>query len=84
MTRNSRFARGSGVYTCKSCGKKTRETGEGESSIRMCLLCHEIGAFENSLSDGGHPAPYSGVFSGCQTMDDVRARYDEECEKFGL
>lgn len=55
---NSRFGRGGfghkgGCYSCKMCGKLTRETGEGESGVEMCLLCYEKSSCENSLSDNG-------------------------------
>ena len=79
-----RFKRGTGCYTCKSCGKRTRETGEGESSCEMCRRCYDIGGYENSLSDGGHPDAWGNLFDGCKTTDEVRARYLEECKKHGI
>lgn len=42
---------GGGVYKCTSCGKKTRETGEGESSLGVCRACHEYMGWENFCSD---------------------------------
>jgi hypothetical protein len=39
------------VYTCQNCGKKTRETGDGESSVGMCAKCYEEGGLENEHSD---------------------------------
>jgi len=41
-----------GCYVCSSCGKKTRETGQGESEFRLCARCNETGQDENSVSDG--------------------------------
>jgi len=52
MNRNARFEKGSGVYTCDFCGKKTRETGCGESSVHLCVYCYELGGIENSRDDG--------------------------------
>lgn len=51
-TENGRMQKGSGIYTCEECGKKTRETGDGESWVRMCRRCWDLGGLENSLSDG--------------------------------
>ena len=49
-----RFQKGSAVYTCKDCGKKTRETGYGESDLRMCAACFVVSSAENTHSDQGH------------------------------
>lgn len=51
-SQNSKMQKGSGIYTCEECGKNTRETGNGESFVRFCRKCYEIGGLENSLSDG--------------------------------
>lgn len=48
----NRINRGSGVYTCECCGKRTRETGEGESDCGLCLYCYTEGGLINMLSDG--------------------------------
>ncbi len=48
---NNRFAKGSGVYTCRICGKSTRETGQGESSIDLCVDCYLDASQENTHSD---------------------------------
>lgn len=45
---------GSGLYTCASCGKKTRETGSNESSVDLCKLCYLTGGEENMHVDN-HP-----------------------------
>ena len=50
----SRGGQTGGVYTCRSCGKKTRETGEGESGCELCLYCFEESGWENHHSDNGH------------------------------
>lgn len=51
---NSHFARGSGSYPCSVCGKQTRETGQGESSVKMCAACNEITQQENFHFDHDH------------------------------
>ena len=48
--RNSKFQRGSGVYTCECCKKSTRETGQGESAYQLCIYCYEVSGNQNSLS----------------------------------
>lgn len=53
MKNRSHFQSGSGVYTCKSCNKRTRETGEGESDLGLCKKCYVEAGFENEHSDTG-------------------------------
>lgn len=48
----NRFQIRSGCYTCRCCGKKTRETGLGESYSEMCKTCYLIAEQENNLNDG--------------------------------
>lgn len=43
---------GAGAYRCDDCGKLTRETGEGESSLHMCAFCYLRSGLRNSLLDG--------------------------------
>jgi hypothetical protein len=52
--RVSRFQQGSTTYTCRSCGKLTRETGAGESDFELCLRCDDAALMENSHLDGSH------------------------------
>lgn len=52
MARSSQFQRGSGCYTCLICGKRTRETGGGESGCNLCVRCMEVSGHENSVADG--------------------------------
>ena len=43
------------VYTCFVCKRRTRETGDGESSCQLCKRCYEEAGYENQHSDtGGH------------------------------
>ncbi len=49
----SRFAKGSGCYTCVSCKKRTRSTGRGDNEhLRLCERCYEIAGDENAVLDG--------------------------------
>lgn len=48
---NSSFRFG-GCYECRICGKKTRETGHGESGCEMRRNCYYMTAEENSVADG--------------------------------
>lgn len=52
---------GSGVYVCRICGKKTRETGEGESDVQLCRSCYTMSGQENAHSDNNH----AGKFEDC-------------------
>lgn len=49
--KNNRFQKGSGVFTCECCGKKTRDVG-GNAANGLCGYCLEEGEWENALSDG--------------------------------
>jgi len=39
MSDFSKFQTGTGVYVCEICGKRTRDTGEGEAQLRYCKAC---------------------------------------------
>ena len=49
-----RFARGSGVYTCRLCGKRTRQTDPDSAGVGLCGKCYEHAGWENYHSDSGH------------------------------
>jgi hypothetical protein len=50
--KNSRFQRGSGVYTCGSCKRQTRSTGRGDNeNCGLCVECFEISGIENEIAD---------------------------------
>lgn len=50
--RNSRFQRGSGVFSCGVCKRSTRATGRGDNEhVGLCVECYEIGGIENQISD---------------------------------
>ena len=51
---NNRFTsrrRNSTTYICECCGKRTRETGNDESTRDLCLACDLAGEIENMISD---------------------------------
>lgn len=52
-TANSRFARGSGVYTCRVCKHNTRHTGGDGAGVRLCDTCFELAGEDNHLADNG-------------------------------
>lgn len=54
LKRPTKFRSGSGCYDCGNCGKKTRETGEGESSVKLCRKCYDEAGFECDHLDGNH------------------------------
>ncbi len=86
--RNARFAR-NGCYTCRTCGKQTRETGRGESSIRMCACCFEKSSAQNSVSDMGpdgdnHDGPTFKALEQATTVEQVDAIFAAFCERNGI
>ena len=61
---NSRFQKGSAVYTCRICDKRTRATGQSEEHAVLCANCFEECGNENEHLDT-HDAPVD----GCQYCD---------------
>jgi len=58
-SQNSRFRKGGmvrkgGIYTCKSCKKRTRETGDEESDLGLCRRCLRDSYWDNFHGDHGH------------------------------
>lgn len=54
MTRTTTFTKGSGLYKCRCCGRKTRDDGNGDSvHVQLCTECFDLGGIENGLSDTG-------------------------------
>ena len=47
----NRFGRG-GVYTCVSCGKRTRDTNG--VACDLCASCYKEVSMENAHNDGHH------------------------------
>jgi len=53
MIDNRRFQKGSGVYICEMCGKKTRSTGRGDNeNLKLCAKCYDEMSEENAIADG--------------------------------
>jgi hypothetical protein len=49
---NSTFQRGSAVFTCNVCERKTRYTGVQSFGNQICPPCYELAGIENEISDG--------------------------------
>lgn len=47
----NRFTKGTGVYTCDCCGRRTRDTGDGAMN-GICGMCYELAGYENLIQDG--------------------------------
>lgn len=39
------------TYKCTSCNKMTRETGQGESDLGLCVYCLKEAWLENDVQD---------------------------------
>lgn len=78
----SKFQRGSGCFTCKSCGKMTRDTDDNGSWCRVCPLCYEKGSWGNHLSDNGI-GDWADLES-CATVEEVMKKVHELEAKAGL
>ena len=48
---NSHFKRGSGMFTCQSCGHNTRHTGGDGADLKLCSLCYDLAGESNHFSD---------------------------------
>jgi len=66
------------VYTCRDCGKRTRETGYSESSVGLCAKCFEEGGLINEHSDNDGHFGFNGEDLGynpnCPTCRAERAK----------
>jgi len=53
---NNRFrsTRNGSTYICENCGKRTRESGNRESDLALCLACNLMGEIRNMMSDYNH------------------------------
>ena len=70
MKKYHRFDKGSGLYVCRICGKKTRNTGNGEAEVRLCLSCYDDAGQENCHNDAGH----EGSFYDCPVCEKALGR----------
>lgn len=48
-----RFAKGSAVFTCQCCNRRTRATNRDHASTGNCEICYELAGIENAFSDYG-------------------------------
>jgi hypothetical protein len=48
----NRFQRGSAVFACNVCGRKTRYTGTQSLGNKICPQCFDLAGIENEVSDG--------------------------------
>lgn len=55
----NRFTKGSGVYTCRICKHRTRDTGGDGAFNGACDLCYDLAGEENHIMD--HKATYDSV-----------------------
>lgn len=53
MKTNSRFTKGSGVYTCRVCGHRTRDTGGDGAGVKLCEVCYDLAGEENHIDNNG-------------------------------
>jgi hypothetical protein len=60
-----------GTYKCCSCGELTRDTGEGEGDIDLCLFCYDESGFYNMVQDD------------YKTEEEYQEFLDELCKKHG-
>jgi hypothetical protein len=67
---NSYFKKGSGAYHCSECDKLTRDTGNGEGPLRLCLHCMDVLEYVNSINDGD------------MTLDDVPEDIQNDVKKY--
>ena len=54
MANSTRFALGSGCYSCRICTRLTRDDGQGDScEVGLCSQCYELCGMQNQMNDGG-------------------------------
>ena len=64
-----RFKTGSGCYTCRVCGRKTRSIGNGDSeNIGLCDGCYNDEGELNEHTDGYHAVTPSQRCPRCQQV----------------
>ena len=48
----SKFQKGTSVYVCRICGKRTRDVGDDSAGVDLCSVCFEKCGAENEAADG--------------------------------
>lgn len=61
MSRIAKLQSGRGMFTCRSCGKRTRAVEEGDFGAEMCRKCRVIAETMNCHADLNH----AGRFADC-------------------
>lgn len=74
MTKHFKY--GSGVFECKHCGRRTRDTNGDNGNVAMCEDCYEGSMQENGMLDGDELA--------AQYERDMRACYQRAVNKGGV
>lgn len=82
---SSHFGRGTGVFTCRVCGHRTRQTGRGDNEyVGLCAPCYDYAGWENTHSDNDHastPDPNCPVCQGITDLDYARQARGEKADK---
>ncbi len=74
----NRFAKGSACFTCRDCGKRTRDTGGGNGGVELCPVCYAKAGAENTLQDtSGFKGDAYAAFANCKTVAEVDDRLAE-------
>ena len=47
----SRFQKGTGLYSCRLCGKRTRDVGDDSAGVQLCAACYAQCGAENAAAD---------------------------------
>lgn len=73
MRTANRFTRGTGCYTCRSCKRKTRDTGRGDNEgVLLCAECYDLAGIENAVQDGEPLEKYAG--EARRLLAEIRAK----------
>jgi hypothetical protein len=52
MRKFNRFQPHTSVFTCRCCGRKSRETARNSGAGDICGQCYDLAGIENEISDG--------------------------------
>lgn len=77
------FKSGSGCYTCESCTRLTRDTGEQSIGCRLCPDCWEIAGYANMLGDYGQEELvdyHSAIRSHLKNIVTKGGKFDSDAE----
>ena len=48
----SKFQKGTSIYICRICSKRTRDVGDDSASAELCSACYAKCLGENAVADG--------------------------------